>query len=203
MAQSVKGFNPENVKRIYLGQPALVDGRPPTDVLSREQLDAVSLIADGLTYTEAAKELQIRQSTLSGRVNRAYGRLGISSSIQLAGFLPLDPDNPMLEDKKLQDLGLGDLRAVEGLSKGMDTDGVATKLKTTRNSVVSRLNYAATSKWPDCEVPTNVVRVANGLRAVYAQEFAKSGKATDKLLAGLALNKLVQYEPRIISLFDL
>jgi DNA-binding CsgD family transcriptional regulator len=196
----INGFSPENLERIYLGEPALVDGNPIEDRLSPKKYEVAQLAANGLTYEEIAGELGRSISTVRDHIGGIYKDLGVYSRINLAGFFPIEPDHPILQGKKLSQQstrnGVRQLQTLEGLSAGKQYKVIAGELSiresTTRTHIHMALNI-----WPECQKAVSLVRVANGIRANYARGFAENGNGISKLMGGFALHNLVKFEPRI------
>jgi DNA-binding NarL/FixJ family response regulator len=56
----------------------------PLDMLSNREKQIVELICKGLSFKEAAKQLQVAPSTVSNHLYRVYEKLGINSRTELA-----------------------------------------------------------------------------------------------------------------------
>ncbi len=69
-----------------LGDLVLVSMRllGPLDALSKREKQIVSLICKGLSFKEAAKQLNVAPSTVSNHLYRVYEKLGINSRTELA-----------------------------------------------------------------------------------------------------------------------
>lgn len=68
------------------------DAVPPSSVLTERERAVASLVASGLTNTEAAAKLYISVKTVEYHLAQIYGKLGIRSRRQLAR--PSDPQVP-------------------------------------------------------------------------------------------------------------
>ena len=67
--------------------PARSAASPPASTLTRRELEIVKLIAEGLTSHQIAAKLFISERTVTTHVTNMLNKLGLSSRIQLAGWL--------------------------------------------------------------------------------------------------------------------
>jgi len=113
-------FDPENIARIYRGEPALVDGREASAILTPKVFEAASYAAQGFTYQEIADKTGCKHPTAKDKVHEAYGQLGVLFKYGLAPYFPADPNDPLLDGKGLVDLKyrLSALEILEALSVG-------------------------------------------------------------------------------------
>ncbi len=194
------GFEGENLQRIYLGEPALVAGKPAEDRLSPKQHQIAELAASGQTNEDIGEEIGLGTNTVRGYLHNTYQRLGIFCRNDLAGFFLLEPNNPLLEGKKLsQQLtprGARQLRILEGLSAGKQPKMIAGELSLDVSTIGTHI-FNAKVAWPDCQKTVMLIRVANGVRANYARGIAENGGDISNLMGSLALHKLVDHEPLI------
>lgn len=197
-----QGFSPENIERIYLGEPPLVYGEPIEDALSDRQHQVTKLYAGGLTHQQIAAELGTTQSSTTALLSRAYNLLGVNYVYGLASYFPLDLDDPKLENRILGEFSPLQLQILEGLSKGLSCTAIAEELNYNRNTVGSNLKRT-TSIWSDLDRPLEVIKVANAIRATYTQEYTRRGGDISKRLGEFALPSIVSYEPQLRNLAGL
>lgn len=162
----VKGFNSANVKRIYLGQPALIDGKLPENMLSKPCLRTATAYADGLTDGEVAEAMRTDGKTIRERMLVVRRELGVVALPQLAGFFPMEPGYGAIGDKKLSDLQKVPcaLSILEALSVGKYHWQLAAEKDITQQAAK---NYEGETGrvWDDIEGGLMATRVANALRS--------------------------------------
>lgn len=193
----IDGFDPENLERVYLGEPVLVgEKRLPADVLSDKEYEVAVLAADDLEYKKIGQEINRSVYIVRTHLQTIYKKFRINSRNGLAGFFPIDPDSPLLTGKSLAQLSPRELEVIEGLSTGKHSKTVAAELGMEEST--TRTHIFNTKKiWGDCGRATTITRVANGIRATYTREFAKNGRGISQYMGDFALYNLVDYEPKI------
>lgn len=159
------GFSPGNVERIYRGEPALVDGQLPRDILGVDRWDTLSLIADGLNQREAQAVMGINIYDMRQYTAVGLSRLGIVSRSQLAGFFPMDAEHEAVRNKKLADLPTKakSLAILQDLSIGRPYEEVATEFGKGGNGLGGHLAHI-NQFWPGIRGQVLLSRVANALR---------------------------------------
>lgn len=196
----VDGFSPENVGRIYHGQPALVDGELPVDVLEAEEFKALSLLADGMTHKAVADALdetsigKVRDSLQEGR-----HRLGIRDMFQVAGYFPLDPGSEEVGAKKLSSLERipAALDILEAISVGKRNKQVAEAASLSGPTARDRL-LGIEKVWK--EDGLMATRVANAIRARYVEALeARGGDILPPYALVLTLPTLAKLEAGILK----
>jgi DNA-binding NarL/FixJ family response regulator len=198
------GFNPENIERIYLGEPALVGDaeRAAEDVLSDREYEVAGLAVEGLLYKEIATELSRGVSTVRTHLQSVYSELGIFSKVELAAFFPLDPESHLLEGKTLSQLTPPQLEIIEGLSVGVPYKTIAASSHRAVSTMRTHMNNAS-EKWPDCKGrAVTITRVANGIRAFYTSGINGNGRSIRENMGGYALHNLVDHEQKIRKLLE-
>lgn len=196
------GFTPENLERIYLGQPPLagVRQRLPEDTLSDREYEVASSAAEDLNYSEIGERVDMKTATVRTHLHSVYTRLGIPSRIALAGFFPLDPEDPLLEGRTLGQLSHRELTIIQAISEGLP---FKTAVGPNRNASTARTHISnASKKWvEEGNKSTTIVRIANAIRANYGRSPSipkkKNGGFTEKSMGRLALPELVPVESRI------
>lgn len=200
MNVSVFGFNRENMERVYRGEPALHNGAPLEDLIPEDRYKIAALSAEDHSTDEIAEQLDIGRGTVIRQKHLLYKQLEISTNTALAGFFPLDPEDPSLEGKLLSQLTLKQLKVIQIFSMGVSSQMISFKLNRSASNAGKHLSNASRT-WFGNEQPTNtgVVRVANGIRANYAPSFPKDqdGGFSETTMGRLALPELVTYEPGI------
>jgi DNA-binding CsgD family transcriptional regulator len=193
-------FDPENITRIYRGEPALVDGDEVQDVLPPRVFEAASYAAQGLSYQAIADIMGCKHSTVKDGVSIAYSRLGVHHNYGLAPYFPLDPNDPILEGKRLSRLKGRhvSLKVLESLSMGLDYKEIAVEHGILHDSVRDRIKDVS-NVWPGISGASRVIRVANGLRGRYVRaiEFV-SGPVEPADMSQLAFPRLAAIEPAIL-----
>jgi hypothetical protein len=188
-----EGFSPSNIERIYRGEPALVQGQLPIDVLSAGRWEAVSLIVDGLTEREITEEMGIDKREV--RLHIAFGlqTLEVVSRSQLAGFFPFETEHPAVADKELANLPKGPLETLQALSTGEPYQAIY--------KAPSGLAHLK-QYWPDASGSIAATQIANALRARSVQAVeAEVGALDDKYLKELTLPVVAALEPAFSRLF--
>lgn len=196
------GFSKLNQCRIYRGEPALSGNRLPANRLSKRQFEALALVAEGLTHEQVAKSLGISAAGVSNRVSDARSMLGIINRAQIAGFMPMDPGDEALRDKKLEDVAENptDLEVLEAFSKGLVLDDVADEVGLTASSVNDRLKVINGIL---CEPHSTLqsLRIVNALRAIYVGVIESH---PDEMgvhdIGRMTLPYVAELEPRAIDL---
>lgn len=202
MSISANGFSPENLERIYVGEPALVGRRErlPSDALTDREFQVAGLAAESLSYEAIALEVGRSIGTIRGQLSLAYKRLGIGTKLGLAGYFPLDRDDPRLQGKTLGQLSPRVLEAIEILSQGKDYRAISEVMYVEQGTVRGYIKHAS-GVWTGFQGGLAIIRIANGIRANYARKIAENGKSVSGHLGSFALHSLVDYEPRIRELF--
>lgn len=198
----VPGFSPENIERIYLGEPALVGAKekPAEDVLSDREYEVAQLAVQGFVYKTIAGEVGRSLSMVRTHLHSVYSALGVSSHIELAGFFPLDSDDPLLEGKTLGQISPRGLEVTEGLSVGSNYKTIAIGMGISLSTVRTHLHNAM-EVWPGCKgKAVNATRIANGVRASYTSRINGNGRSIRGRTDGYALHNLVDHEQRIRGL---
>lgn len=199
----VDGFEPANIERIYRGQPALIDGREPRDVLSPRQFEALGHVAEGMTYEETAEAMELALPTATEHIRRGYLKTGRPYKTALAAYFPISPDDDLLRDKRLSDLRPSSLSIIEGLSTGLGYAMVAHK-KSIETSSARTATYYAIQAWSEDKGLTKVIRVASALRAGYVRLMEASPfRIEPEYTTGLALTDLAEAEPDIREAYGL
>jgi DNA-binding MarR family transcriptional regulator len=196
-----EGFGPANRLRIYRGEPALVNGHLPSRFLKEPEIETAYLTADGLSQEEIGEEMNVKEATVSRRLQRVNRHLGIVERHQLAGFFPLDPEDEIVQGKNLADLKIRprNLRILQALSVAKPYEMTAREEKITRQTV-ARNAYRANDMWPDTRNPLDAIRVANAIRARYVEAIeAQPEAAVDIRVRTLTLPVLIELEPRILG----
>lgn len=194
-----QGFNPENIERIYSGEPALIGKaeKPVEDVLSDREYEIANLAAEGLQYNDIALEFSRGITTIRTHLHNIYGSLGIFSKIGLAGFFPLSQESSLLEGKTLAQLTPNELEVIEGLSVGLPYKVIAARSNRSVSTARTHVHNALKT-WPDCKRRTiTTTRVANGIRASYVSRINGNGRSIRAGIGGYALHNLVDHEEKI------
>lgn len=197
-----EGFSPENIDRIYHGQAALVDGEEPGDVLTPEEFEVLSHVADGLPNGEVAVEMYISPSTASRLVKSGFERLGVLEKFQLAGYFPLGPEHELVKDKKFADFGERNRRldTLQGLTVGLDYGRIAADQGLTVPSVETHVSKS-TGTWANIRWPLMVTMAVNAMRAKYVRAVEADPEAMEQdLLGDSTLPELKEAEPEILRL---
>jgi DNA-binding CsgD family transcriptional regulator len=77
----------ENILRLAGGAALLADHVDPLAVLTDREKDVVTLMAEGLSYAQIAKELYLSRSTVAFHLSNAYAKTGTSSRHELVQLL--------------------------------------------------------------------------------------------------------------------
>lgn len=204
MSISISGFDPENLGRVYLGEPALVGDqeRLPEDVLSDREYEIAALAASDKTYKEIAEETGCTVSTVRVHLHNAYGALDIYSKTGLVGYFPFDPGDPRLQGKVLGQLSMRSLEVVEELSRGKTYGIAAAKLSIGESTARTHVHNAA-NMWTDCQSAVSIIGVACGIRAAYARKITERGGDISELLSKFALSNLVHHEYSIRTILGM
>ena len=201
---SVNGFSPENLERVYTGEPALVEGsgKLPSEALSVKEFETAGLAAEGMTYEEIAAHLGRSLGTVRSHLRGTYAKLGICTKSGLAGYFPIDPEDPRLAGKTLGQLGPRTLEVVEGFTQGKVYKTIASDMDVSASTAKTHM-HAASKIWVDCPDSPTITRTANGIRADYLRRINEAGNDVSRHLSDFALYNLVEYEHRIRELFGL
>lgn len=194
-----EGFSPENVIRIYHGEPALLGRDVPANLLEEREFEAIACLADGLTQREVAEVLGKPGELVERSIQRDRNRLGILDSLQLAGYFPLDPDHGAVGDKKLADLEAvpHGLDILEAISVGKRNKQIAAAAGINRSHIRKRLSDME-GVWEDVEGGLMLARVAGAIRTRYVRAVeASPGIIQPKHIPLFTLPRLARMEPRI------
>lgn len=195
------GFDPENILRIYRGEPALFDGEEASEVLTPRQLEAASQFARGLKQIAIAENMDITVDTTRVHLRSAYRRLKIVSRHDLVAYFPIDQGDKLLRGKEFADFEPipDQLDILEALSVGLSYKQIAEQRKVPVSSLWSRIIYIK-SIWPDVRGTVRPLRVANGLRAKYIRAIeAASGEMEPEGIQQFTLPRLMRLEPAILD----
>jgi DNA-binding CsgD family transcriptional regulator len=194
------GFSPENIDRIYHGQPALTDGQLPVQVLTKRQFQSISHYADGLPYQDITEKLGIAYETLGNHTHKGYKRLGIVKRSQLAGFFPLSPDSEAVGDNKLADLLEENpvvLDVLQAFSVGKQYAQIAAKYGVKERAIRDYV-YSVNAIWPNTNDEVLATRIADALRACYVEVIETHPEAAEEInLPALTLPVLAQRESQL------
>jgi len=192
------GFSQENVERIYRGEPALVDGQLPVDVLSTERWEALSLNVGGLREGEIRQEMGVDKHDVRLSIALGLSDLGVVSRSQLAGFFPLDQEDPVLAGKNLADLPGGKARdMLQALTIGQPYQAASLEIGS------PNLNYIR-QVWSDIDARGAIAltQIANALRARSVQAIeARLGTIDGEYLREFTLPVVAAIEPAVGRLF--
>jgi non-specific serine/threonine protein kinase len=67
--------------------PAFPSPAPPPPALTSRELEIASLVGEGLSNRQIAERLVISKRTVDAHIEHIYGKLGVSSRVQLASWL--------------------------------------------------------------------------------------------------------------------
>ena len=142
--------SPENISRVYSGEPALVGGVAVRAALSPGQFEAAYYVAEDMSTEDIVQETGRPYGTVRDYIHQAYQRLGVSSKTALAPYFPIDPDSPLLDGKRLMDLESAprQLEVLEALSVGQDYKTIAANCRLSDSTVRSHVSRVV-HKWPD------------------------------------------------------
>jgi DNA-binding CsgD family transcriptional regulator len=198
-----EGFDIANIPRIYHGEPALIGGKTPAELLGGRQFKAIACVADGLTRVEVAEILERPTGEVEDDIRSARDRLGILDTFQLAGYFPLDQEHGAIGEKKLADPEEvpGALDILEAISVGKRNKQVAARAGMSTRTLRERLSDIE-EVWEDVEGGLMLARVASAVRARYVNAIeSKPGTIGAKHVPLLTLPRLAKLEPRIHSQF--
>jgi len=71
--------------------PATPPATPPAAGLTSREWEIAGLVAEGLSNREIAGQLVISKRTVDAHIEHIYGKLGVSSRVQLASWLRSRP----------------------------------------------------------------------------------------------------------------
>lgn len=200
------GFGPKNMERIYLGKPAFVDGMTPESALGEEEYQIALLAADGLGRSKIANDLNMPMKEVEEYLRYINTTLRTGGSrTPLAGFFPIDPEDPVLTGKYLRQLTPEMRKAMQAISTGKTPDTLEAELSIPASSLRNHPAYLARKWFPERHTHSAVraLRTVNAIRAIYVREFEKNGLDISKFMGKFAIPNLVKFEPFIIDFFDL
>jgi DNA-binding CsgD family transcriptional regulator len=71
--------------------PGPADGTDPGEALTRREREIAALVAAGLSNREVAERLVISKRTVDAHMEHIFGKLGVSSRVQLVTWLISGP----------------------------------------------------------------------------------------------------------------
>ena len=195
------GLDPENIARVYRGEPALVGEREVQDVLTPRVFEIASCAAEGLTYQEIADRVDRALPTIRTQLHTAYTEMNVSEKYSLVAYFPPAWDDALLEGKRLVNLegvtATARLEILESLSTGMHHKAIAHERGIKTSTVRTHIHHIG-NIWTDARGSVRTLRAANGLRSRYVRAIeSATGTMEPEDIVHLTLPRLVELEPAI------